>query len=68
MLDGEGIGNKQDGIGLRENDCKMRDAINLSLQKIASSGAYDRIYDMWFGSDSDTPIPQQNTIEVWPRG
>ena len=68
VLDGQGIGVKQDGIGVRENDSKMRDAVNLSLQRIASSGKYDRIYDRWFGPNSDTPVPQRNAIEVWPRG
>jgi len=33
VLDSEGIGNKQDGIGLRENDSKMRDAINLPCKE-----------------------------------
>ncbi len=68
VLAHEQIGTKQDGIGVRENDSKMRDAINVALQRTVTSGAYDRIYDAWFGPDSDTPVPRQGAIEVWPNG
>jgi polar amino acid transport system substrate-binding protein len=66
VLDGEGIGVKLDGIGVVENDSKLRDAINIALQTIATSGEYDKIYDRWFGPNADTPVPQQQRIEVWP--
>ena len=68
VLAHEQIGLKQDGIGVRENDSKMRDAVNVALQRTVTSGAYDRIYDAWFGPDSDTPVPRQGAIEVWPNG
>jgi polar amino acid transport system substrate-binding protein len=64
----EAIGLKQDGIGVRQNDSKMRDAINFALQDIARSGEYGRIYDRWFGPKSDTPVPPAGEIEVWPNG
>jgi polar amino acid transport system substrate-binding protein len=64
----EGIGMKQDGVGVRENDSKMRDAINFALQNIEKSGEYDRIYHRWFGPDSDAPVPLEQRIEVWPHG
>jgi polar amino acid transport system substrate-binding protein len=68
VLEGEGIGLKLDGIGVRENDSKMLDAVNAALQRIAASGTYDQIYDRWFGPSSETPVPRQGEIEVWPRG
>jgi polar amino acid transport system substrate-binding protein len=68
VLEGEGIGLKLDGIGVRENDSKMLDAVNAALQRIAVSGTYDEIYDRWFGPNSDTPVPRQGEIEVWPQG
>jgi polar amino acid transport system substrate-binding protein len=68
VLADESIGLKLDGVGLRENDSELRDAINYALQRIASSGRYAEIYDRWFGPDADTPVPLQGEIEVWPQG
>nr|WP_269808656.1 transporter substrate-binding domain-containing protein [Enterovibrio nigricans] len=68
VLSGEAIGMKQDGLGVIENDSKMRDAINRALQEIESSGEYLTIYNRWFGPDSETPMPLENRIEVWPQG
>jgi polar amino acid transport system substrate-binding protein len=68
VLGDESIGLKLDGIGIRENDSEMRDAINAALQRIWSSGDYERIYDRWFGPRADTPVPLQGAVEVWPRG
>ncbi len=64
----EAIGMKQDGIGVHENDSKLLDAVNFALQRIAKSGLYDKIYDRWFGPNSDTPVPLSGRIEVWPDG
>ena len=68
VLGDESIGVKLDGIGVAENNSKLLDAINQALQAIAASGEYDEIYDRWFGPDSDTPVPLQGSIEVWPDG
>jgi polar amino acid transport system substrate-binding protein len=68
VLGDESIGLKLDGIGVRENDSEMRDAINAALQRIWSSGEYERIYDRWFGPSADTPVPLQGAVEVWPNG
>jgi len=64
----EAIGMKQDGIGIRENDSKIRDAVNFALQNIARSGQYAKIYERWFGPKSDTPVPPAGEIEIWPNG
>ena len=68
VLSDDSIGLKLDGIGVRENDSELRDEINHALQRIASSGRYAEIYDRWFGPDSETPVPLQGEIEVWPQG
>ncbi len=68
VLTGEGTGLKLDGIGVRENDSDWRDAINVALQAIESSGEYDRIYDRWFGPNSEVPLRREGSIEVWPEG
>jgi polar amino acid transport system substrate-binding protein len=64
----EAIGLKHDGIGVRENDSKMRDAVNFALQDIAKSGEYAKIYDRWFGPKSDTPVVPSGEIEIWHDG
>jgi polar amino acid transport system substrate-binding protein len=68
VLPGPGIGVKLDGIGVKEDDSRLRDEVNYALQRIETSGEYDRIYDRWFGQESDTPMPRQERIEVWPDG
>jgi polar amino acid transport system substrate-binding protein len=68
VLSDESIGLKLDGIGVRENDSEMRDAVNAALQRIWTSGEYERIYDRWFGPSADTPVPLQGAVEVWPNG
>ena len=68
VLGDESIGLKLDGIGVAENNSKLLDAVNQALQDIAASGEYDEIYNRWFGPDSDTPVPLQGSIEVWPDG
>lgn len=68
VLADESIGVKLDGIGVSENNSELLDAINHALQAIAASGEYDEIYDRWFGPNSNTPVPLQGSIEVWPDG
>src|SRR5215216_731556 len=68
VIEAEAIGMKQDGIGVRENDSKIRDAINFALQRIAKSGKYKRIYDAWFGPEAAAPVPEAGEIEIWPDG
>ena len=68
VIEAEAIGMKQDGIGVRENDSKIRDAVNFALQRIAKSGKYERIYSTWFGPDTAAPVPESGEIEIWPDG
>lgn len=62
-----GFGPKYDGVAVHQNDTKILNAVNFALQDIAVSGEYERIYNKWFGPKSDTPLPQQGEITVWPR-
>ena len=61
------FGVKQDAIAMHKNDSALMLAVNLALQKIATSGQYDQFYDHWFGPASTTPVPRQGSIEVWPN-
>ncbi|MGI8513432.1 MAG: transporter substrate-binding domain-containing protein [Solirubrobacteraceae bacterium] len=64
----EGIGPKLDGVGIKENESELADAVNIALQEIETSGRYDAIYDKWFGPRSRTPVPRGGSIEVWANG
>lgn len=66
LNDPGGIGHKYDGVAMHKNDSALMLAVNLALQDIESSGAYDPIYNRWFGPDSATPVPRIGSIEVWP--
>jgi polar amino acid transport system substrate-binding protein len=50
VLADEGIGVKQDGVGVRENDSEWRDAVNFALRGVALSGQYEPIYARWWCS------------------
>lgn len=62
------IGVKLDGIGIRRGDSRMRGAVDFALQDLFASGEWRKIYDRWFGPSSNTPVPVQGELEVWPRG
>jgi polar amino acid transport system substrate-binding protein len=68
VLSREGIGVKLDGIGVKQGDSAMRDEVNYALGRLWASGRFRRIYNKWFGAESDTPVPMGGTIEVWPNG
>jgi polar amino acid transport system substrate-binding protein len=68
VLEEQSIGSKLDGIGVVEDDSRWRDAVNFALQRVIASGRYDDTYDRWFGPDSETPVPRQCALEVWPLG
>ncbi|MEO0443903.1 MAG: transporter substrate-binding domain-containing protein [Pseudomonadota bacterium] len=62
------IGMKQDGIGVKENNSKLRDSVNYGLQYLEKTGSWQTMYDRWFGPDTPTPVPVTHRIEVWPGG
>jgi polar amino acid transport system substrate-binding protein len=48
------------GIGVRQGDSSLRDAINFALIDMWKSGEYTTLYRKWFHADPDVPV------EVWP--
>ncbi|MCX6046239.1 MAG: transporter substrate-binding domain-containing protein, partial [Chloroflexi bacterium] len=48
-------------IGLPHNDYGFRELVNVTLQEMKSDGAYDTIYNRWFGKDSP-----QFALEIIP--
>ncbi len=48
------------GIGVRQGDSSLRDAVNFALQAMWTSGEYATLYKKWFGVEPET------LIEVWP--
>ncbi|NOX31493.1 MAG: transporter substrate-binding domain-containing protein [Actinobacteria bacterium] len=57
----------QFGIGVAENDSDWRDQVNLALQGIWRSGAFQSIYDRWFvGPERIIDLPLGGEIELWP--
>jgi polar amino acid transport system substrate-binding protein len=49
------------GIGVRQGDSELRDAINFALQDLWTSGEYTKLYRQWFGADPTIPL------ETWPE-
>ena len=48
------------GIGVRQGDSGLRDAINFALMDMWKSGEYATLYKKWFHAEPDVPL------EVWP--
>jgi ABC-type amino acid transport substrate-binding protein len=48
------------GIGVRQGDSNLRDAINFAIQELWTSGQYKEMYKSYFGEEPRVPI------EVWP--
>jgi polar amino acid transport system substrate-binding protein len=48
------------GIGVRQGDSGLRDAINFALIDMWKSGEYAQLYRKWFHSEPEVPV------EVWP--
>jgi polar amino acid transport system substrate-binding protein len=65
-LIGEFISDEPYGMGLPENDSKLRDAINFAIQDIWKDGTYMKIYNKWYGPGTDYEFPMTEKIEMWP--
>jgi ABC-type amino acid transport substrate-binding protein len=48
------------GIGVRQGDSGLRDAINFALMDMWKSGEYAALYKKWFHAEPDVPL------EIWP--
>lgn len=54
------------GIGLPEDDSKLRDMVNFTLQDMWLDGTYKKIYDKWYGPNTPYHFPLTKKIEIWP--
>lgn len=54
------------GIGLPEDDSKLRDAVNFTLQDMWKDGTYMEIYNKWYGPDTPYYFPMTEQLEMWP--
>lgn len=56
------------GLGLRENDSDWRDKINFILQDMWRDGAWDRIFNKWFGPGTKMDLTKEQLgfeMTVW---
>ena len=63
---GDFISDEPYGIGLPEDDSKLRDAVNFALQDMWNDGTYMEIYNKWYGADTPYSFPMTEQIEMWP--
>lgn len=49
------------GIGLKENQSKLRDAINFALIELVKEGVYSELYEKWFGEKP------KRYPSLWPK-
>lgn len=67
------------GIGVPPDDSKWRDTASFALQNMLANGAYEKIYQKWFGPKGIAPLPVNSRPRlpedlygernqyVWPR-
>ena len=57
----------QFGVGVPENDSEWRDAVNLALQDVWTSGEFQELYDPWFVDEATRVIdlPLGGEMEIW---
>ena len=63
---GEYIAAEPYGLGIAENDSDFRDLINKTLNDLWRSGEYQKIYNKWFGKDTNYYLPLTWQMELWP--
>jgi polar amino acid transport system substrate-binding protein len=66
VIAGEFISDEPYGLGVPENESNFRDMVNRSLAEMWVSGDYQKIYNKWFGPDSNYYLPLEWEMEVWP--
>lgn len=63
---GDAFSSEPYGIGMVENESKLRDFVNRSLAEMWVSGDYKANYDKWFGPDTKYYLPLEWEMEIWP--
>ena len=54
------------GIAMRENDSRLRDAVNFALIEAWETGEFEEIYNRWYGPGTKYELPLNFEIEIWP--
>lgn len=65
-LVGDFFSNEPYGMGLPEDESKLRDAVNFAIQDMWTDGTYMQIYNKWYGPDTPYAFPMTEEIEMWP--
>jgi len=63
----ESISKTPCAVGVPPTDARWREMIDFSMMKIFESGEYGKIYEKWFGKDSQTKYSPGFTMEIWPK-
>ena len=63
---GNFIASEPYAIGMRENESKLRDAVNFALMNMWETGKFQEYYDKWFGENTKFYIPLTWKMELWP--
>ena len=63
---GDFIASEPYAVGMRENESKLRDAVNFALMSMWESGKFNEYYDKWFGENTKFYIPLVWKMELWP--
>lgn len=66
MLDTPGVVEAV-AVAVPQNDSPWRDMINFAIQDMATDGTLTKIYDKWFGPNTEYPFPSKRSIEIWPE-
>lgn len=66
VIAGDYISAEPYGLGLPENESNFRDFVNGALMKMWRSGDYQKIYNKWFGKDTNYYLPLTWQMELWP--
>ena len=53
------------GMALRRNDSNFRHLVDATLMEAVESGAYQKLYDRWFGPRGDLPYPLSETARIF---
>jgi polar amino acid transport system substrate-binding protein len=53
------------GMALRKNDTDFRNVVDFTLMEAIESGAYEKLYDRWFGPRGEVPYPLSETARVF---
>jgi ABC-type amino acid transport substrate-binding protein len=53
------------GIAMRKNDSDFRNLVDFALMEAIEGGAYEKLYDKWFGPRGEVPYPLSETARIF---